>query len=144
MIGNNNIPILNASEINNNVNTLFEYGNILSSIIAFKLKLEYCALFILDSTDQVLTRTGGYGCDDAINTSKFKNGQGLVGQCAKDFKKISISLIESENNYGIGIKTGMGIISINNILILPIICNNEIIGVFEIGSIKEIKDETYS
>jgi two-component system sensor histidine kinase/response regulator len=134
--------ILEIDQATLNVNTLFEYGNILSSIIAYNLKLEYCALFIFDSIDQVLTRTGGYGCDDAINTSKFKNGQGLVGQCAKDYKKISISLIESKNNFGIGVKTGMGIISINNILILPIICNNEIIGVFEIGSIEEIKENS--
>lgn len=68
---------------------------------------------------------------------RIEPGQSLVGQCY--LEKKSTYLKNVPNNY-IQIKSGMGGANPQNIFIVPLISNDEIYGVIEIASFKEITD----
>ncbi len=118
-----------------NAATYEEFGNTLSSKIVPMLRMIYGALYILDDKKQTLIRVGGYGCNDEIHAKSFTVGQDLIGQCAKDSTKIELKI---PANSIVGVKTGIGIIGIQHELILPIVHNRKLLGVFEIGSIEKI------
>ncbi len=112
-----------------------EFGDALSSKIVPMLNMVYSALYIFDAKKQLLNRVAGYGCDDSQHTSHFALGQGLVGQAAKDGKKITLKLPE---NSGVVITTGLGQAGIHEELILPIIHKDRLLAVLELGSMATI------
>jgi PAS domain S-box-containing protein len=115
--------------------TYAEFGDTLASQIVPMLRMIYGALYILDSKKQVLNRVGGYGCDDRIHAMSFAVGQGLVGQAVKNRKKI---VLEVPTDAAVGVMTGLGVVGILYELILPIVHNGTVLGVFELGSIEKI------
>jgi two-component system sensor histidine kinase/response regulator len=112
-----------------------EFGNALSSEIVPMLKMVYGALYVFDPKKQRLNRVAGYGCDDSQHATHFALGQGLVGQAAKDGKKITLELPE---NSGVGVTIGLGQVSIHEELILPIIHKDQLLAVLELGSMVTI------
>jgi PAS domain S-box-containing protein len=64
-------------------------------------------------------------------------GQGLVGTCAKE--KQSINLTEIPKGY-ITITSGLGDTPPDNLLLIPVIHEEEVIGVIEIASLNRFKD----
>jgi PAS domain S-box-containing protein len=109
-----------------------EFGNILSSKLAPSLNLIYCALYIADEKSGDLQRQGGYGCDSK-HATHFHLGEGLVGQVAKDCESISMSVPLGDSLVGV-VTSGAGIFAMRNMLILPILQNEKLFGVFEVGS----------
>lgn len=78
----------------------------------------------------------------AYNRKKFLQktvafGEGLVGTCARE--KQPINLTEIPPDY-IHITSGLGDALPNNLLLIPVIHENELIGVLEIASLKKYKD----
>lgn len=115
-----------------------EFGSILSSKLAPSLNLIYCALYIADEKSGNLKREGGYGCDSK-HATHFHLGEGLVGQVAKDCESISMSVPIGDSLVGV-VTSGAGIFAMRNMLILPILQNEKMLGVFEVGSTEVIDD----
>jgi PAS domain S-box-containing protein len=115
--------------------TYSEFAEVLSSKIAAELNLIYAALYVLDVEYQELKRVGGFCCDNQIDLH-FKIGQGLIGQVAQDKKEIKLSFSE---NQPIKVATSIGEMNVDHVFMLPIILNNEVLGVFEIGSVHSIE-----
>ena len=65
--------------------------------------------------------------------SSFELGEGLVGACAAE--KETIYLTEIPQNY-IQITSGMGGVNPNNLLVIPLIVEDEVLGVLELAAIK--------
>ena len=67
---------------------------------------------------------------------RFKPGQGLVGQCALEKRLIHVDNVDlgfSEINSGLGTST------VGSILLVPLIINEETLGVIELTSFKTIQ-----
>lgn len=78
----------------------------------------------------------------AFNRKKYINktigiGEGLVGACAME--KQSINLTEIPDNY-IEITSGLGDAAPNNLLLLPVLQENTLMGVVEIASMDKFED----
>ncbi|NPA45418.1 MAG: GAF domain-containing protein [Chlorobi bacterium] len=70
-----------------------------------------------------------------FNEKKINIGDGLVGACAFEKEKIYITNIP--DNYA-EIRSGLGTASPKSILIVPLLMENNLIGVIELASLKEI------
>jgi PAS domain S-box-containing protein len=115
-----------------------EFGNVLTSHLASALDLVYGAFYISDKTRSSLERVGGYACDDTMHKKIFAFGQGLVGQAAIDKQMINVRFEEEER---IGTRAGIGVVKINAVLILPVVQQDQTLGVLEIGSLKLLDPE---
>jgi PAS domain S-box-containing protein len=78
----------------------------------------------------------------AYNRKKYMNksisvGEGLVGTCAKEKK--TINLLEIPAGY-ITITSGLGDTPPNNLLLIPVLHEDELLGVIEIASLNQFKD----
>ncbi len=81
---------------------------------------------------------GGYAYSRQKNTSnEFMFGEGLVGQAAIEKKHILVT--NCPDNY-INIHSGLGETVPKNILIFPLILENTVQGVVELGSLREFYD----
>ena len=98
------------------------------------------ATFYLAYNDtQTLSYLTGYGVDEKSAHNDLKYGEEMVGQVAKTKK----SLYQSYQNE-VKLFTGTFEISIKGVLILPIMANQELVGMLEIALIKTISDHKYN
>jgi len=67
-------------------------------------------------------------------SNQFKIGEGLVGQCGLEKKKIQLT--EIPDDY-LRIQSGLGEGTPKNIIVLPIMHNENILGILELGSLKD-------
>jgi CheY-like chemotaxis protein/signal transduction histidine kinase/HAMP domain-containing protein/CHASE3 domain sensor protein len=96
------------------------------------------ALYLVNNAYQ-LEFMSGYGFDKPrMEMRPFKQGEGLIGQVAIDKKLLKIDNIKPEF---LKIKTALADVTPVNIVILPFVYNNEVIGVAEIASKNEIEEE---
>src|SRR6202034_2135212 len=73
----------------------------------------------LDGTDAMLELQASYGYEERRNLSSvFRFGEGLVGQCAKEQKRILLT--EVPGDY-VRINSGLGAGSPLNIIVLPVL-----------------------
>ncbi len=124
--------------------TFSEFGDILSTQLARMLGLVYAALYVTkrlvnananasnDADADGLLRMGGYGCDDTIHARSFESGQGLVGQAAHDQRQIMLAL---DDNESVGVSIGLGRLTVRNVLIVPIVDQNKVLAVLELGGL---------
>jgi PAS domain-containing protein len=78
----------------------------------------------------------------AYNRKKFLQktvafGEGLVGTCARERQPINLTEIPPDY---INITSGLGDALPNNLLLIPVLQENELIGVLEIASLKKYRD----
>jgi PAS domain S-box-containing protein len=96
--------------------------------------------FVYDETDKsapVLNLISAF----AYNRKKYLHksialGEGLVGTCAKEKK--SINLLEIPSGY-ISITSGLGDTTPDNLLLVPVLHENELLGVLEIASLHKFR-----
>ena len=116
--------------------TSFEnFADELSDQIATLLGLIYAALYIVkgeNTPEAALWRVGGYACDNATANQRFAWGEGLVGQVAADRRKIELTLSEETP---LGVNLGLGTLKVRKVLLLPILENNRLLGVLELGAL---------
>ncbi|MBF0552099.1 MAG: response regulator, partial [Deltaproteobacteria bacterium] len=115
-----------------------EFGNILTSRLAPIMRLVYGALYVRDNMQHHLDRAGGYACDDTVHAARFALGQGLIGQAARDRRSIDLLLSAEEQ---VGTTVGLGKVSVNAILIVPVIRQEEVLGVLEFGARAAFTDD---
>ncbi|MHC4454954.1 MAG: cache domain-containing protein [Planctomycetota bacterium] len=110
-------------------------NNILMSIVTF-LKLPLGAVYILNS-DHLLQRVSSYGYPENKNFPElFAFGSGLVGQVALDEKPITIRNIPEEAK----VSFGFGHASPEEIFLMPLVYNDQAVGVLELGSFKSFSE----
>jgi len=81
--------------------------------------------------DPHLQLLASYAYDEVANVQKINLGQGMVGQCAVERQKISITDVPS--NY-VRITSSLGESTPANILILPVLFEGKVKGVIELAS----------
>jgi signal transduction histidine kinase/HAMP domain-containing protein/ActR/RegA family two-component response regulator len=85
-----------------------------------------------DGSDPVLELQAGYGHEERKNLStSFRIGEGLVGQCAKEKKRILLTEVPSDY---VRINSGLGASAPLNIIVLPILFEGSVRAVVELAS----------
>ncbi len=85
-----------------------------------------------EATDPVLSLQAGYGFEERRQLSTtFRLGEGLVGQCAREKKRILLT--EVPGDY-VRINSGLGASSPLNIIVLPILFEGSVRAVIELAS----------
>ncbi len=96
--------------------------------------------YIMDSVDDkpALKLLSSYAYQQRKNLSnQFRLGEGLVGQCAVEKQKIILT--DVPNDY-IRISSGLGEAKPLNIIVLPLLFENQVIGVIELASFQRFSD----
>ncbi|HSO98108.1 MAG TPA: ATP-binding protein [Solirubrobacteraceae bacterium] len=85
-----------------------------------------------DAGDAVLRFQAGYGYEERKRLStSFRLGEGLVGQCAKEKKRILLT--EVPGDY-VRISSGLGVAAPLNIVVLPVLFEGRVRAVLELAS----------
>lgn len=93
-----------------------------------------------EEKESILTLLGSYAYKSRKSVSnQFALGEGLVGQCA--LEKETILLTNAPDNY-IEISSGSGSAAPQNIIVVPVIFENETIAVIEIASVIEFEEKS--
>ena len=112
-------------------------GRNIIGYLAEYLNAQIGTLYMADGNNR-LKLIGSYAYSRQKNTSsEFMFGEGLVGQTAIEKKHILIT--NCPDNY-INIHSGLGEAVPKNILIFPLILENTVQGVVELGSFREFND----
>ncbi len=111
--------------------------NIINFIVKY-LDAQIGAIYLVDKEMTELKLTASYAFSSRKGDNyKVKFGEGLVGQAA--FEKELISISEVPDDY-IRIKSGLGETVPQNIVVIPIVFEKKLVGVIEIGSIKNFDE----
>jgi signal transduction histidine kinase/HAMP domain-containing protein/ActR/RegA family two-component response regulator len=85
-----------------------------------------------DGTEPVLELTAGYGYEERKHLStSFRVGEGLVGQCAKEKKRILLTDVPGDY---VRINSGLGSSPPLNIIVLPVLFEGAVRAVVELAS----------
>jgi methyl-accepting chemotaxis protein len=115
---------------------LSELGNNILKFIVTFLDLPLGALFILNS-ENMLQRVACYGYPKSGDIPEsFALGTGLVGQAALEGKPITLRNIPEYAK----VSFGFGQASPEEILLIPLIYNDQVVGVLELGSFKSFSE----
>jgi HAMP domain-containing protein/signal transduction histidine kinase len=105
--------------------------------VAPLVSAQYGAFYIVenrDGQDPVLRMTAGYAIGANETAGKgFLWGEGLVGQCARDARRILLTTVPA--GY-IGIRSGLGEAPPNSIVVLPVLFEGRVKAVVELASIQ--------
>lgn len=112
--------------------------NIISYLCQY-LDLPVGAFFAYENDK--LCFTAGYACKlNYADGAEFVLGEGLVGQVAQDRKKIYLQNVP-ENYLNLEIRSGLGALPPQTLLLLPLVCENRVQGVLEFGSNRFLTEE---
>ena len=105
--------------------------------LARYLEADVAAIYLLED-DNTLKLSGSYAYKRRKNiSSEFKIGEGLVGQCAAERQSILISNVPDDY---IKISSSIGEATPLNIMVVPLVFDNQLTGVVELGSFREFSD----
>ncbi|MFI9012314.1 HAMP domain-containing protein, partial [Actinosynnema sp. NPDC053489] len=96
---------------------------------------QYGAFFLADDTAESpeLQLIASYGApDDTHDRTRFRFGQSLVGQAARSRRTIAVD--EVPGDY-VAISSGLGRTAPINLLVLPIVVEDQVLGVIELASV---------
>lgn len=111
--------------------------NIINQLVNY-LNAQIGAIYISDENNMQLRLQGSYAIDKRkADLPILTIGEGLVGQCALEKKMIVINDIPSEY---FNITTGFGSIVPKHIVATPLVFENKIIGVIELGTLNNITE----
>ncbi len=109
-------------------------GRLILSELAPVVSAQHAEFHVLDGNDHIahLTLLASYASDgESAHGRRIELGQGLVGQCALEKRKI---LLTNPPADFLRIASGLGRGAPRNILVLPIVFENEVRGVLELAS----------
>lgn len=97
--------------------------------ISQSLDVHISALYIVNDDDELVVE-GGYGLGNIKAFKTIAMGEGLVGQCAKNKEPIFLNNV---NNYALTISSSIVDLAPQVITIYPILLNDDLVGVLELG-----------
>ena len=110
-----------------------ELSKAIISQLCTYLNMQIGAIYLLENS--LLQLSGSYAYNfRKQNTTAFKLGEGLVGQAAIERKSIVFTEVPADY---MRITSGVGNIVPRNLMVLPMLYDNELKGVVEIGSANE-------
>ncbi len=98
------------------------------------LQAQIGLLYVLDRVSLTLNQMGSYAYSSKNSPNHFKFGEGLVGQTALQKKAMIITDVPQDY---LTIKSGLGEIVPQNIMIFPFIYRNQVRGVLELGTLSK-------
>ena len=105
----------------------------LAPLVSAQHGVFYAMTGLSDANDPVLTLQAGYALEERRQLStSFRLGEGLVGQCAKERKRILLT--EVPGDY-VRINSGLGAAAPLNIVVLPILFEGSVRAVIELASV---------
>ena len=116
--------------------SLTKYIEKFLSNIAKEFDVVQGLFFVKEKESDIFNIVGKYAYFGEENPKSFKLGESLSGQVAKN--KTILYLKDIPENY-VTILSGLGSSYPNNLLLIPVIINNETIGLIELASFKEFK-----
>ncbi len=128
--------LYDLSEIMHGGQEIYEMADNVSKFMAEFLKLPLVGFFVKDS-DGILSRVADFGYYKKESLSdKFEFGSGMIGQVAKEGKPITLRNIPEHAK----VSFGFGQASPEEILLIPLIYNDQTVGVLELGSFKSFSE----
>jgi signal transduction histidine kinase/HAMP domain-containing protein/ActR/RegA family two-component response regulator len=111
-------------------------SNMILSELAPLVSAQHGAFYVLSTANEhdepTLQRHAGYGLSSAKDTpDRFALGEGLVGQCAVEKRRILLTDVPADY---VRINSGLGEASPLNIIVLPILFENSVRAVVELAS----------
>lgn len=92
----------------------------------------YGVFYLMDEQKGMLRAIGGYGwTEEEAKSRPFRIGEGLVGQCARDKKPL---VLDNAQGGALRLAWGGGIFDLRSILLQPILEQETILGVAELGA----------
>lgn len=96
------------------------------------------AIYIIDVDDEIFKLVGSYAFTKRKSiTNGFKSGEGLVGQAVLEKQTIVVTNVPDDY---IKINSGLGEAAPCNIIVIPLINDDRVIGVIELGAFTEFGD----
>jgi len=109
--------------------------------VAPLVSAQYGAFYIVDPGDTegpTLRMAAGYAIGESEGAGKaFRWGEGLVGQCARDARRILLTTVPA--GY-IGIRSGLGEAPPNSIVVLPVLFEGGVKAVVELASVQPFNE----
>lgn len=116
------------------ISAITKLAEIFLSEIAQKTQASLGAFYVREVTEdqvQFVKKAAFADGDDRVGIESFKMGQGLIGQCALEKRILFYDNIPQDYRL---IRTGLGEVRPQNILLIPVIFENEVIAVVEIAT----------
>jgi len=111
------------------------FATSLFSGISESIPLLYGALYLADESRTRLVRVGGYALTDPGGVREFALGEGIVGQAAVERRLLMISAGDADP---IHVTTGMGTLIPRNLLFVPVISQDILIGELELATVSSL------
>ncbi len=116
-------------------------ANMILSELAPLVSAQHGAFYAMsgpsDEGEQVLELQAGYGLEERKHLpTSFRLGEGLVGQCAREKKRILVT--EVPDDY-VRINSGLGAAAPLNIIVLPVLFEGSVRAVVELASFSPFK-----
>jgi signal transduction histidine kinase/CheY-like chemotaxis protein/HPt (histidine-containing phosphotransfer) domain-containing protein len=111
------------------------FATSLMSRISESIPLLYGAFYLADETRTRLTRVGGFALESPNEPREFALGTGLVGQAALERRPLMISADYADH---IHVSTGMGTLAPKNLLFVPIVNQDALIGELELATVSPL------
>jgi CheY-like chemotaxis protein/HAMP domain-containing protein len=104
----------------------------LAALVSAQHGVFYALDPVSDGTQPILRMQAGYGYEERKRLSTtFRVGEGLVGQCAKEKRRILLTEVPSDY---VRISSGLGNAAPLNIIVLPVLFEGELLAVLELAS----------
>jgi len=134
--------IVELTEVLRNAKTIDELSEALIKLLCRIMDAKIGGLFLVEQDYQrsILSLASSFAyplTEDDNSPIQFQIGEGLVGQVAKEQKRI---ILENNEQTSIKIQTGLLSFSPQNIIITPFSFKHEIKGVIELGFNKSLSD----
>jgi PAS domain S-box-containing protein len=113
-----------------------EMCNLASVIVhelAHYLDLQFVALFVLRNSN-IYEREAAYGYPKQGGIDKFESGDGLLGQAVVDATPLKVDKVPEYAQLALG----PGTVSLNSLLIYPLVHDETVVGVLELGSLNPL------
>lgn len=122
------------------VSAITKLAEIFLSEVAQKTQASLGAFYVREVTEEqvhFVKKAAFADGDDRVGIESFKMGQGLIGQCALEKRILFYDNIPQDYRL---IRTGLGEVRPQNILLIPIIFENEVIAVVEIATMTKFSE----
>lgn len=137
LAGNRNWNLTGSGELIKNMQGDKQLADLAESIIlhlARYLNAQVGAIYITEDDNKHLSKAATYAKDKMRKEfPRIRFGEGLAGQCALEKKSMLVTDIPPDR---FAVSTGFGEMFPENILVVPFIFVDRVVGVIELGSIK--------
>jgi len=116
-------------------NTIEEFCSLFLSIISKKHELMQAIFYIKRKETETFELKGSYAFYSKSSSNTFEIGDGISGQVAKNKEPLYITNVPDDY---ITVMSGLGKSTPRYLLVLPVVSNDETIGIIELASFKEI------